>query len=113
MSDQHGLRVRIPPTKRPETVSRRTAGAARQDFVPELLRRLPIDQPRFGKALKTVCGEHLRPKIAVIARGIAAREDMRKGMRKAMPDRRANHRNLVPHCLDYFHRVGAACSQMQ
>jgi len=104
---QQRINRRFTPAKRLERRRRGPRTPDLQDFAQKAPTRDRIEQAGFLEGRKGVGGKDFRPFVAVIARRITTRENVRKAIGKAIPGRRMDHRHLGPHLLQDFLHTGA------
>jgi len=81
------LEPRLASPEFDEQFHRGAAAALREDGVAKAPGDVGIGQPFFLERAEGVGRQHFGPLVAVVARRIAAREDVRKAVRKAVPGR--------------------------
>ena len=93
-----------------EGFQRRAAAAHCQDLAPEALASLGVEQAALARAGLLEGGEgvgrqHLGPLVAVVARRVAAGEDVREAVREAVPGGRDHHRDFLAHLVEQGHHA--------
>src|SRR6476660_2309747 len=74
--------ARLAPAEGAERFRGRPAAADRENFVAEALPGARVEDAVFLEEGIGVRREHFRPLVAVVARGVAAREDVREAVRE-------------------------------
>ena len=64
-----------------------------------------IKEPFFFKRGKYVGGQHFGPLVAVVARGIAPREDVGEALRETVVVDLRRHADVFPDVGEYLHKV--------
>src|ERR1041384_5206661 len=97
---EQGAHVGAPSAKLHEGIERVTAATAYQDRVEESIGGGVIEHAGFLERRERIGGEHLGPFVAVIAGGIAAREDVSEAVREAIPVRYGHDRDFASHFVE-------------
>src|SRR5262249_46302851 len=100
--------IRPPATKLDESLERIAAAATAQDGVEETLRGRPIEHAVLLEGRERIRRQDFRPLVAVVAGGIAAREDVSEAVWKAVPFRHRHHRHLCPYLAQGVENAAAA-----
>src|SRR5690606_31918256 len=93
---QQRVRLRFTPAEFDEALERGARAADAEDRLPIRLAGGAVEHAGLLEARERVGRQHLRPQVAVVARAVAAGEDVGERMREALPRGRLQHRDLAP-----------------
>lgn len=97
---QEGIELRLSAAEGNEILDGIAARAALENFREEPPARLRVENAFLFESAEAVGREHFRPFVAVVARGVAARENVREALREAVPLWRKHHGDLFAHGVE-------------
>src|SRR5690606_41152377 len=97
------LDLRLAPAEFDECLHRIAAAASFQDAREKAPRDIRVEDACFFERAERIRGEHFRPLVTVVARGIAAGEDVLEAVREAIERRRYDDGDVATDFLEDTH----------